>query len=385
MNSKHRDGHRDITPPIHLSSTHEVTWQEAQRVAEGDEAIPFYQRYGNPTVRAVEDQLLSLCAPPDDAENYAALLTSSGMAAISTALLALLRSGDEIVATDPIYGGTSKLMREMLPRWGITTRFVPCDLRDAEGSITPQTKLLWVESPANPINRIVPFDVAVALAKRHNLISCVDATFAPPPLQSPLSYGFDLEMHAATKYIGGHSDLLAGALVGRRDLMSRIRATHRSLGATLDPHAAWLLGRGLLTLGVRMRQINESAGRVAAWLQAQPGIERVHYAGLESHPDAALARSQMPGGFGGIVAFDLKERSSQAAERLVAGLRLIRHAPSLGGTESLVSYPPLSSHSGQSDAQLAAAGFTRGTLRLAIGLDAAQDLEKDLESALRHL
>lgn len=383
MNSRHRD----ITPPIHLSSTFEVTWDEARRLAEGlaegDEAIPFYTRYGNPTVRAVEDKLIARCAPPPDASNYAALLTASGMAAVSTTLLALLQSGDEIVATEPVYGGTSKLMREVLPRLGITTRFVPCDLRDAQSAVTPQTKLLWVESPANPLNRLVPFDEAVAFACRHNLVSCVDATFAPPPLQAPLAHGFAVEMHAATKYMGGHSDLLAGALIGRRELVSRIRAAHRSLGATLDPHAAFLLGRGLLTLEVRMRQINQTAGHVAAWLEGQPQIERVHYAGLESHPDSALARAQMPGGGGGIVAFDLKERTSAAAERLVAGLKRIRHAPSLGGTETLVSYPPLSSHAGQSDGQLRAAGITRGTLRLAIGLDAAQDLEKDLESALR--
>jgi cystathionine beta-lyase/cystathionine gamma-synthase len=383
--------HRDISPPIHLSSTYAVTWDEAKRLAHGDESVAFYARYGSPTVRHVEEQVRSLCVP-DAArvEEYDALLTASGMAAITTTMLALLSSGDEVLATDTIYGGTAKLLRHELPRFGITARFTPCDLSHAEAQITAQTKLLWVESPANPVNRLVVFEKAVALARRHNLIACIDGTLAPPPLQYPLAHGFDIELHAATKYLGGHSDLLAGVLVGRRELVARIRAMHRVVGAALDPHAAFLLSRGLLTLPLRMRQINATALHLARWLVEHPAVERVHYLGLESHPDHPAACRQMSNdsadgsavGFGGIVAFDLNEQTESAVERFVASLRLIRHAPSLGGTETLMSYPPLSSHAGQTDEQLQAASITRGTVRLAIGLEAAEDLERDLHNAL---
>jgi cystathionine beta-lyase/cystathionine gamma-synthase len=383
--------HRDISPPIHLSSTYAVTWDEARRLAQGDESVAFYARYGSPTVRHVEEHIRSLCVPDASlVEEYDALLTASGMAAITTTLLALLSHGDEILSTDTIYGGTAKLLRYELPRFGITARFTPCDLSDAEAQLTPQTKLLWVESPANPVNRLVIFEKAVALARRHNLVACIDGTLAPPPLQHPLAHGFDIEMHAATKYLGGHSDLLAGVLVGRRELIARVRTMHRVIGAALDPHAAFLLGRGLMTLPLRMQQINATALHLARWLVEHPAVERVHYLGLESHPDYAAARRQMngdseddsTGGSGGIVAFDLKEQAESAVERLVGSLRLIRHAPSLGGAETLLSYPPLSSHAGQTDEQLQAAGITRGTVRLAIGLEAAEDLERDLHNAL---
>jgi cystathionine beta-lyase/cystathionine gamma-synthase len=374
---------RDITPPIHLSSTYEVTWEEAKRLAAGDESVPFYARHGTPTTWEVEEQLCDLCAPRESRDEYSALVTASGMAAISTTLLALLQSGDEILSTDTIYGGTAKLMRHVLPRLGICTRFVSCTLSDAAEHITPRTRVLWVESPANPTNRLVNFDDAVVLARRHNLLCCIDATFGPPPLQQPLAHGFDLEIHAATKYLGGHSDLLAGAVVGRRHLVEPIRAMRQVLGCSLDGHAAFLLRRGLLSLPLRVRQIGATAQRLAHYLSTHQAVARVHYPGLESHEDHAVARTQMPGGFGGIVAFDLKESAENAVERFVSRLRLIRHAPSLGGTETLVSYPLLSSHAGQNDEQLRAAGITSGTVRLSIGLEEAEELQKDLEDALR--
>jgi len=367
--------HRDISPPIHVSSTYEVSWQQAELLAQGDDSIPFYARYGNPTTRLVEAHLRDLCAPPDEKENFDAIVTSSGMAAVSLVMLGLLGSGDEILASDSIYGGTTKLLRETLPRLGITTKFCRCDLSDASEKISPRTKLLWIESPTNPANRLVKFGDAVALARKHDLISCIDATLAPPPLQSPLARGFDLEMHSATKYLGGHSDLLAGAVIGRRDLIEKLRDAHRTFGAVLDPHAAFLLGRGLQTLEVRMKQINETALRLSGWLESQSNVARVHYLGLESHADHQNARAQM-NGFSGIVAFDLAD--ADAARDCVSRLNIIRHAPSLGGAETLVSYPPLSSHAGQSDAQLQAAGISRGTLRLAVGLESFEILRDDL-------
>ncbi|HEX8834742.1 MAG TPA: PLP-dependent aspartate aminotransferase family protein [Abditibacteriaceae bacterium] len=373
---------RDITPPLHVTSTYETSWEDTQAIAAGNETIAFYARYGSPTVQDVERKIRDLCAP-DTPDEYDAILTSSGMAAVSLVLLGLLQSGDEIIATNTIYGGTAKLLREVLPRLGIVTHFVSCDLSDAKAHISPQTKLMWTESPANPTNRLVILDDAVKLAQKYKLISCIDATLGPPPLQHPLAHGFDLEIHAATKYLGGHSDLLAGVVAGRRELIATLRASHRLLGATPDPHAAFLLRRGLLTLPLRIAKINNTAQQLAHWLSEQPGVARVHYLGLENHPDHGAAILQMEGGFGGIVAFDLNEATESAAQHVVEKLLLIRYAPSLGGTETLVSYPPLSSHAGQSDEQLQAAGISRGTLRLAVGLEPFEDLKKDLESALR--
>jgi cystathionine beta-lyase/cystathionine gamma-synthase len=194
---------RDIVAPIHRTSTYEVTWEETEALAAGNDDIPFYARYGNPTQRLVEEQLLELVAPKGARDDYDALVTASGMAAISLIPFALLKQGDEIIATNTIYGGTARLLREVLPRFGITTRFVACDLENLENVVTPNTRLLWVESPANPINRIVPFERAVTFARAHGITSCIDATLAPPPLQRTLAAGFDLEVHSATKYLGG--------------------------------------------------------------------------------------------------------------------------------------------------------------------------------------
>lgn len=372
----------DIAPPIHLSSTYEVTWEEAQRLSEGDESVAFYSRNGNPTVREVEAQLTQLIAPPERIREYSSLLTSSGMAATSTCLLALLQSGDEVLATDTLYGGTSRFFDDVLPRFGVTVRRVAPDLANAAEAISPRTKVLWVESPANPLNRLVPLQSAVELARRHGLVSCIDSTFAPPPLQNALHHGFDIEMHAATKYLGGHSDLLAGALIGRREIIERVRRTHLLTGAVLDAHAAYLLGRGLQTLDLRVRALCDNALQLARWLEEQPQVARVHYPLLRSSREYSRAQQQMPRGAGAIVAFDVKGESEEAARRVVENLRLIRHAPSLGGTETLISYPPLASHAGHDEAQLRAAGITRGTLRLAVGLEAQEELRRDLGVAL---
>ncbi|HEX8552534.1 MAG TPA: aminotransferase class I/II-fold pyridoxal phosphate-dependent enzyme [Abditibacteriaceae bacterium] len=366
--------HRDIIPPVHISSTYEVSWDEARALALGETDVPFYARYGNPTLQAVEQKIAAFCGGED------ALVVASGMAAISLVPFALLQPGDEILATRTLYGGTSNLLA-MVERWGISTNYTECDLSDAEANISSRTKLLWLESPANPTNRIVSFDRAVRLAREHNLISVVDATLGPPPLQHPLSHGIDLELHSATKYFGGHSDLLAGAVVGGKELLAKLRATHRILGAVLDARAAAELLRGLQTLPLRTQHISATALQLAQKLEAHSKVARVHYPHLQSHPDYDVAYEQMSAG-GGILSFDLVENSEPAARRFVEALQIVRHAPSLGGTESLVSYPPLSSHANQSDEALASAGITRGTLRLSIGLETENELWRDIVGAL---
>jgi cystathionine beta-lyase/cystathionine gamma-synthase len=263
----------------------------------------------------------------------------------------------------------------------VTVRWVTCDLTAAESVLTERTKLLYVESPANPLNRLVPFERAVRFARTHNLISVIDATLAPPPLQYALKAGFDIELHSATKMLNGHSDLLAGVLVGRKELVAKLRTAHRVFGAVLDARAAAELQRGLQTLSLRANAISASALAVAQWLENQSSICKVHYPALPGHADYALAQQQMKGA-GSIVAFDLANANENAARRFVEALRLVRHAPSLGGVESLISYPPLASHANWSEERLVAAGITRGTLRLSVGLEPVSEIIGDIEAGL---
>jgi len=368
----------DITSPIHITSTYEVSWEQAHALLNDADAAPFYARYGNPTLAAVETAMVRLCGGGLD--GVEALVVASGMAAISLLPFALLQPGDEIIATDSLYGGSANLLT-FAEKWGITTKWVPCSLDGAEAQLSPRTRLLYVESPANPLNRLVPFERAVTFARSNGLYSVIDATLAPPPLQYALKAGFDIELHSATKMLNGHSDLLAGVLVARRGLIQKLRAMHRVMGAVLDARAAAELLRGMQTLPLRAGAISTAALNVAHWLEDQTGVTRVHYPGLESHPDHSLARRQMNGG-GPIVAFDLQVNTEAAARLFVEALGLVRHAPSLGGPESLVSYPPLSSHAQWSGERLADAGIKPGTLRLSVGLEPANEIIIDLKRGL---
>lgn len=373
-----KDFSRDIVPPIHITSTYQVSWDETHALLDDAEAAPFYARYGNPSLAGVEAKIARLCG--GDMEDIEALVVASGMAAVSLLPFALLQPGDEIIAAESLYGGSTNLLA-LVEKWGIVTKWVPCDLSDAESALTWRTRMLYVESPANPLSRLVPFERAVSFARAHNLTSVIDATLAPPPLQHPLHAGFDIELHSATKMLNGHSDLLAGVLIGRRELIQKVRAVHRVFGAVLDARAAAELARGLRTLPLRAQAISATALEVARRLSSEPAVSRVHYPGLPEHPDHELANRQMQGG-GCIVAFDLKDDTEAAARRFVEALRVVRHAPSLGGTESLVSYPPLSSHAKWTEERLRTAGISRGTLRLSIGLEPAAELITDLERGL---
>src|SRR6266568_9008660 len=260
---------------------------EMKRWAEGKSNAYIYTRYGNPTLRVAEEKIAAL----EGAD--AAVVTSSGMAAISSALLGALKQGDEVISTAQLYGGTYRLMRDLFPDMGITVRQVGTSLEGIETLATPHTKVLYVETPTNPTLRLVNLKHAIAFAKKHNLVSIVDNTFATPILQKPLELGFDMVVHSATKYLGGHSDIIAGAAAGSQEWMDRVRSMVIALGGSMDPGAAFLLIRGMKTLELRVRKQCENALSVAKFLEEHPQVARVHYPGLASHPDHALARRQM--------------------------------------------------------------------------------------------
>jgi methionine-gamma-lyase len=364
-----------VTAPIFRTSNFAfASTAEMKHWAEGKSKAYIYTRYGNPTLEVAEAKIAAL------EEGEAALVTASGMAAISSALLAVLSSGDEVISTRQIYGGTYRLMRDILPRMGIGVRFVENDLEGVEQLVGSRTRALYVETPTNPTLRLVDLRKAVALARKHRLVSLIDNTFASPLLQNPLGFGFDLVVHSATKYLGGHSDLIAGAITGSRQWVDRARQMVIHLGGSMDPGAAFLLNRGLKTLAVGVERQCQTAMTVARFLERHPKIARVHYPGLKSHPDHQLARKQMKG-FGAMMAFDLRAGLA-AAIRFSDRLRLFKLAASLGGTESLAVLPIYTTHHGMSREELGASGVTPGTVRISIGLEEAADLLEDLRQAL---
>ena len=348
--------------------------EEMRLWADGKRPAYIYTRYGNPTLSVAEKKIAAL----EGAE--AAIVTASGMAAISSALLSVLKTGDEVIATRALYGGTYRLMRDVFPRMGIVVRHVETDLAGIERLVNPRTKVLYIETPTNPTLRLVDLQKAIAFAKEWDFISLIDNTFASPVLQKPLAIGFDLVMHSATKYLSGHSDLIAGVAAGRQALIAKIREMIINLGGSMDPEAAYLLIRGMKTLELRVRRQCETASTIARFLEKHPKVARVHYPGLASHPDHRLAKRQMEG-FGGMMAFDLKGGLA-AARRFCERTRVFLLAVSLGGAESLLVLPMYSSHYRMSVAELRAAGVEPGTVRVSIGLEDAGDLIEDLRQAL---
>jgi methionine-gamma-lyase len=348
--------------------------EEMKRWAEGKSSAYIYTRYGNPTLTVAEEKLAAL----EGAE--AAIVTASGMAAISSALLAVLKAGDEVISTRQTYGGTYRLMRDNFPRFGIVVRHVETDLAGIQQLVNPRTKALYIETPTNPTLRLVDLQKAVAFAKEWGLISLIDNTFASPVLQKPIQLGFNIVLHSATKYLSGHSDLIAGAAAGSRAIINEVRHNIINLGGSMDPEAAYLLIRGMKTLGVRMQRQCETAMKIAKYLAKHPKVAKVHYPGLASHPDHKLAKRQMKG-FGAMLAFDLKGGLS-AARRFCDRVRIFLLAASLGGAESLVVLPIYTSHYNMSEAELRAAGVGAGTVRVSVGLEDPADLIEDLRQAL---
>lgn len=368
-----------LTTPIYETTT--FVFDSAAQVRqynEGRSGRYLYSRYGNPTVVAVEEALAAL----EGAE--AAVLLASGMAATSTTLLALLQSGDEVVCSAAIYGGTLHLLHDLFPRYGIRARFVTIDeLRDPARVIGDRTKVLWFETPINPTLRCVDIAAVASACRARGVLSILDNTFASPVNQQPIALGVDLVMHSVTKYLNGHSDVTAGAIVGRQSIVDVIGKARRLLGAVVDAQPAYAIGRGLKTLNVRIERHNANALALARWLEKEKGhrIDEVYYPGLESHPDHALAKKQMRG-FGGMVCVDVGGGQARA-ERFFDRLRVFKRAASLGGVESLCSLPVLTSQWGHTDAQLAEAGITRSMARLSVGLEDVGDLIEDLDHALQ--
>ena len=369
--------HDAITTPIVNTATYVFADTATMRDHfEGRIEREEYGRYGNPTVRVAERKLAAL----DGAED--AVVFSSGMAAATTTLLGLLKTGDHIVLTSDCYRRTRQFTVSFLSRYGITATLVePGDLAGLEAALVPgKTKVILSESPTNPYLRVADFRKLNEIKRRFGTAKLViDGTFGTPVNQRPLELGADLVIHSGTKYLGGHNDLLAGVVCGGEGLIAAIRDLRGVLGAMLDAHSAYLLLRGLKTLPLRVGRQNESALRIARWLEEHPQVERVFYPGLPSHPDHAIARSQMTG-FGGVVSF-LVRGDLDDTSRFVDACRIAQIAPSLGGVETLIEQPALMSFYELTTEQRAAIGIRNNLVRLAVGVEDCDDLIADLAQA----
>jgi cystathionine beta-lyase/cystathionine gamma-synthase len=311
----------------------------------------------------------------------AAMVTSSGMSAITTALLSCLSAGDHLLAQDCLYGGTYSFLQEDLPRFGVAVSLVSgSDPSAWESQISPQTRVFYVEAMSNPLLEVADLKAVVAFCRKHGLLSMIDSTFATPYNFRPLEIGFDLCLHSATKYLNGHSDIVAGVVAGSAERIERLTHLLNHLGGSLDPHACVLLHRGLKTLGLRMERHNANGQAVAEFLRSHPEVSRVYYPGLPDHPGHARA-TELFAGFGGVLSVEL-HGGVEAADRLLQRVQLPLIAPSLGGVESLITRPATTSHAGMTPEQRKAAGISDGLVRLALGIEDPLDLVKDLEQAL---
>ncbi len=375
-----RRAHDSITTPIIQASTYTfANTAELIDYHEGRIEREEYGRYGNPTVRAAEAKLALLEAGPD--MPAAALLCASGMNAITSTLLAMLPTGSHLILTDDCYRRTRQFIQTFLVRLGVQHTVVPaCDYAAIEAAIRPETRLILSESPTNPYLRVLDLPRLVAIARQHRVKTIIDATFATPYNLRPLHQGIDIVIHSATKYLGGHNDLLAGVIIGRPGIISALRESQGITGGICDPHSAYLLLRGLKTFALRMERHNRNGLAVAHFLHNHPRIARVHYPALPDHPDHLIAMEQMRG-WGGVVAFEL-DADMSATSRFIDRLRLPYIGPSLGGVESLVEQPSLMSFYELTTEERLAIGIRDNLVRLACGIEDTEDLIADLSQAL---
>jgi methionine-gamma-lyase len=365
-----------VAPPIYQTANFAARSAEDFDVRSSQPRHPqFYTRYGNPTLQQTERVLASL----EGAE--AALLTASGMGAVTAAVLSTVSAGAHVVAQTNHYGGTLNLLRDLLPRFGVTvTQVDQRKVADFEKAMRPNTKLVIVESPSNPVMRLTDLSAVAKIARSRGALTLIDNTFATPLNQRPLELGIDLVFHSATKYFGGHSDLIAGVVMGSAELVQKIWETHVIVGAALGPFDAWLLLRGLRTFPIRVRQHNQNALALAKFLEQHSKVKQVHYPGLTSHPQHELARKQMAG-FGGMLSIELKGGQA-AGERLLSHLKLTVHAASLGAVESLAVLAAANFAHYLTPEQADAIGITAGLVRISVGIEAANELIADFEQAL---
>ncbi|MBC7188219.1 MAG: aminotransferase class I/II-fold pyridoxal phosphate-dependent enzyme [Calditrichaeota bacterium] len=369
-----------VSIPIYQSST--FAFPSARAGAEifaGQREGYIYTRIGNPTVDAFEREMAFLEG------GEAACATASGMAATTTAVLTVVRTGENIVASDTLYGGTHQLFRETMKRLGIEVRDVEASqLANIEAAMDEKTRVVFIETPSNPTLKLIDIAGAAKIAHRHGALLMVDNTFATPYFQRPLSLGADIVIHSATKYIGGHGDTIGGVIVGPKDFIKRAKGeVLRDLGGCLSPFNAWLFVRGLKTLPVRMERHQFNAMRIAQYLSFHPKVARVWYPGLRIHPQHELARKQMTG-FGGMVSFELKGGRA-AGEKLMDSVKLMTLAVSLGDCDTLIEHPASMTHSTYKEEDLLACGITPGLVRLSVGIEAVEDLINDLSQALRKI
>ena len=366
-----------VSVPIYQTSTFAFPSAEegAARFA-GTSSGPIYTRLGNPTIQALEQCVAAL-------ENgCGAVATATGMAAVSTVLVALVRSGDHIVGAHPLYGPSRALVDKYLTRFGVTATWVAgADTKAVAAAIQPNTRLIYVETPANPTVDLVDLAAVASIAHKAGIPLVVDNTFAGPYLQRPIEFGADVVLHSATKSLNGHADVVAGVIVTKEPgMLNEIRDAAKTFGTTMDPHQAWLVLRGIRTLGMRVDRAQENAMKLAAWLETHEDVAWVRFPGLKSHPQYDLAQKQMSGP-GAVIAFELRG-GLEAGRELMNNVQLITLAVSLGGVESLIEHPASMTHKGVSPEEQRNQGITPGLVRFAVGCEDYEDLRRDLEEAL---
>lgn len=366
-----------ITTPIVQTSTYAFKdSREIEAYTKHGKARFEYGRYGNPTEQVAQRRLAVMAGAED------CLLFGSGMSAIITSILAFVRSNDHIVITDDAYKKTLEFCNSYLQRFGVDCTVVPFgDYQALEKAIRPNTRFIFSESPTNPYLNIFDLERLYEIAERHHVMTMIDATFSTPYNQRPLEFGVDLELHSCTKYLAGHNDILAGAILGRKELVDQVRKLHKAIGGVIDPHCCYLLLRGLKTFPLRMKAHNETGMALARFLEAHPQVRRVYYPGLESHPHHEIAKRQMKG-FSGVVTFDIKGNMAMA-KRFLDNLRLCYIAPSLGGVETLITHPATVTYYDCTRTQRYALGITDTLIRVAVGIEDPQDIINDIDQALR--
>jgi cystathionine gamma-synthase len=366
-----------LTTPIIQTST--FTFQNSKHIEDytkkGKEHFE-YGRYGNPTAKIAEKRLADLEGAED------CVVFSSGMSAITTTILTLVQSGDHIVITDDSYKKTLEFCRSYLKQFGVECTIVPFgDYEVLEGAIKKNTRFIFSESPTNPYLNIFDLVKIKKIADRHNVLTLIDSTFATPLNQRPIEFGMDIILQSCTKYLAGHNDILAGAVLGKAELVDKIRNLHKSMGGLIDPHCCYLLLRGLKTFPLRVKKQNESALEIAKYLESHPRVKSVYYPFLESHLHYKVAKEQMSGG-GGVVTFDIKGNLNDA-KRFLDSLKLCYIGPSLGGVETLITHPALVSYYDYTRKERYKLGLTDTLFRLAVGIEDVEDIIHDLEQGLK--